>query len=94
MTREEEWMKRNGLKYNDSGVSIYDKTPVSIIKWKTGKPKEFGEYLVTLQDGSIQVDSWEYDVICDEEGIPFWRLYTYNVTAWCKLSDIEPYKEE
>ena len=30
----------------------------STIKWKTGKPKESGTYIVTLRFGLIEEDSW------------------------------------
>lgn len=61
----------------------------SVIKWQTGEPKEAGEYLVTTLDGLI-----DYDFFCKlSDGDLFW-VSLNNVSAWCKLSDIEPYKEE
>ena len=63
----------------------------STIKWHTRKANKQGRYLITTKtgvivyailksryDGSLQ---WYY---CNEE----------EILAWCKLSDIEPYKEE
>lgn len=63
----------------------------SKIKWRTEKATKSGRYLITTKtgvivyailksqyDGSLQ---WYY---CKEE----------EILAWCKLSDIEPYKEE
>ena len=29
----------------------------SVIKWRTGMPKEAGRYLVTLKDGTISIDN-------------------------------------
>lgn len=60
----------------------------SVIKWKTGTPKEEGEYLVTLKTlKGVIVDRLEFE----EYG---WNLATNcKVIAWCPLSDIEPYKE-
>lgn len=58
----------------------------SIIKWQTGEPKEEGRYLVTLNNNSVAYDSW---VKC---GIG-WAYFPKSVIAWCKLSDIKPYKE-
>lgn len=61
----------------------------SEIKWQTGEPKEGGYYLITTANGKIATDcfgifpnrsNWEY-------------RNKFDVKAWCKLSDIEPYKE-
>ena len=61
----------------------------SIIKWQKGKPNEEGEYLVQLKYGHIRINSWEkfndhYQWVC----------FNREIVAWCKLSDIEPYKDE
>lgn len=64
----------------------------SVIKWQTGEPTEEREYLVSLEDGSVCRDEWRKLYFGDEK-----QCWVYNegeVTAWCKLSDIEPYKEE
>ena len=64
----------------------------SVIKWQTGEPKEEGEYLVSLEDGSVCRDECRKLYFGDEK-----QCWVYNegeVTAWWKLSDIEPYKEE
>lgn len=37
----------------------------SIIKWQTGKPKEEGEYLVTIVDGRITIDRWLMPFPCN-----------------------------
>ena len=62
----------------------------SVIKWQTGEPKESGAYLITTNNGQVFAD--------------YWRIFPnrsdwdyrdkFDVKAWCKLSDIEPYKEE
>ena len=64
----------------------------SVIKWQTGKPKEEGDYLTTrrLANGKVYVcynywvDNKWFAVPCENS----------TTIAWCKLSDIEPYKEE
>lgn len=60
----------------------------SVIKWQTGKPKVKGSYIITTDEGTIALASFYPDNSSDVE---FFRIC---VTAWCKLSDIEPYKEE
>ena len=60
----------------------------SVIKWQTGEPKESGAYLITTNNGQVFAD--------------YWRIFPnrsdwdyrdkFDVKAWCKLSDIEPYK--
>ena len=61
----------------------------STIKWHKGEPKEIGEYIVTTLDGLI-----DYDVVYrHSDGDLFWGFYD-NILAWCKLSNIEPYKDE
>ena len=60
----------------------------STIKWQTGAPNEPGQYIVTTWDGLV-----DYDVAYrNRDGYLFCGFYN-NVLAWCKLSDIEPYKE-
>lgn len=62
----------------------------SLIKWKTGDPKEDGEYLVSLEDGSVCRDEWR-ELYCEDD-IKCWVYNEGEVTAWCKLSDIKSYK--
>jgi hypothetical protein len=60
----------------------------SKIKWQTGIPTKRGRYILSIK-GSKKID------------IDNWSVYTKNwyhynnthVIAWCKLSDIESYKE-
>jgi hypothetical protein len=59
----------------------------SIVHWQTGKPKESSAYIVTLRFGLIEEDWWN-------NIIQRWTRNKGEVIAWCKLSDIEPYKEE
>ena len=70
----------------------------STIQWQHGEPKEEGNYLVSLLDGRIEVDKWLIPLIpesmWDEEDVPVWEKNDEEVVAWCKLSDIKPYKEE
>ena len=60
----------------------------SVIKWQTGIPEECGSYIVTTDEGTVVIASFYNEYSPDVE---FFRIC---VTAWCKLSDIEPYKEE
>ena len=67
----------------------------SVIKWQTGKPRKEGSYLVTTIFGHVTSDNWMKKY--NEGGSYYdWSLYNgyKEVRAWCKLSDIEPYKEE
>ena len=62
----------------------------SKIQWQTGFPNIEGEYLVTEDNGNITVDYW-----CVLEHYQYWAQHRDDeIMAWCKLSDIEPYKEE
>lgn len=61
----------------------------SVIKWQTDLPDIEGEYLVTEDTGEITADCW-----CVLEHYQYWAQHRDSeVIAWCKLSDIEPYKE-
>lgn len=60
----------------------------SQIKWQTGEPKVKGSYIITTDEGTIALASFYPDNSSD---VDFFRIC---VTAWCKLSDIEPYKKE
>ena len=59
----------------------------SVIKWQTGEPLYVGMYITTLRNGDISYDCWSVD----KYGIKRW-VKQERVVAWCKLSDIEPYK--
>ena len=61
----------------------------SVIKWQTGEPKESGAYLITTYRGNVFVDYWR--VFPDKSDWDY--RDKFDVIAWCKLSDIEPYKE-
>lgn len=66
----------------------------SKIKWHTGKPKEECECLVTLKDGYVVFN--EYCCFTDSDGNEdfFWSRWDGDdIIAWCKISDIKPYKE-
>ena len=61
----------------------------SVIKWRTGEPNMEGEYLVTEANGNVDTDCW-----VASEHYPYWVGHRDDeVVAWCKVSDIEPYKE-
>ena len=61
----------------------------SIVKWQTGEPKKSGTYLVTIRGKySIFVQSAQFGVFTG------WGYFKpEEIIAWCKLSDIKPYKE-
>ena len=62
----------------------------SIINWQTGDPKENDVYLVTTSSNIIRTAYW------NNSGwlLNYLSFSTLKIKAWCKLSDIEPYKEE
>jgi hypothetical protein len=61
----------------------------SVIKWQTGEPKEEGDYLVSLKNGCVRSDG--FGVF----GRKKWFVFNSDfILAWCKMSDIEPYKEQ
>jgi hypothetical protein len=62
----------------------------SKIKWQTGEPKENGIYLVTTSSNIVRTSYWNNGCWLINN-LPF---STLKIKAWCKLSDIKPYKEE
>lgn len=64
----------------------------STIEWQTGKPTQFGTYLVTTAEGFIDIDIW-YAYANSEDWYEYGSDNSEKVRAWCKLSDIEPYKD-
>ena len=62
----------------------------SIIKWKIGEPKESGIYIVTTSRNIVRTSYWNNGCWLINN-LPF---STLKIKAWCKLSDIEPYKDE
>ena len=60
----------------------------SVIKWQKGIPTEMGRYIITKSDGKVRTIYFQPKDIVDLD------YFEIVVTAWCKLSDIEPYKEE
>ena len=108
MTREEEILNDQNLScYVDKkrgwineafldGVLWADSRPCeTFIKWQTGEPKEEGTYLAVYE-----IDEYRNDVITLIRSRSKWMNFFFGevdkkrVTAWCKFSDIEPYKEE
>lgn len=67
------------------------KKKYSIIHWETGDPKETAHCLVCTYSGNVKVLTWIPTIKC-------WVAHGlekhYDVIAWCKLSEIKPYKEE
>lgn len=60
----------------------------SVINWQTGEPKESGRYIVTECDGHVTTINFQPKELVDVD------YFNSVVKAWCKLSDIEPYKED
>lgn len=66
----------------------------SVIKWHTGEPKENDVYFVSLKLGSsvtTTILNYYRGVWLNFKSSVFPSEY---VIAWCKLSNIKPYKEE
>lgn len=62
----------------------------SIIHWQVGEPKESGFYLVHTKSGYTLIDHY----IVPARNYILGNVDKSEVTAWCKISDIQPYKEE
>lgn len=60
----------------------------SVIKWQTGEPKENGIFLVTTRRNIVRTSYWNNGCWLIND-LPF---STLKIKAWCKLSDIHPYK--
>ena len=67
----------------------------SIINWQTGNPKHDGLYIVTIFDFAQKINICR---ILERVGYKWMNgsieVRECNIKAWCKLSDIEPYKED
>ena len=68
----------------------------SLIKWRTGVPKENGIYIVTY---GYHENGVRYTTCLKRDGY-YWYDFAgidvigiYHIIAWCPLSEIEPYKE-
>lgn len=66
------------------------KRGLSAVKWQIGVPKESGMYLVTIKG------KYSIFVQCAQFGcLTGWSYFKpEEIIAWCKLSDIKPYKEK
>ena len=79
----------NGLTLEEAKeIIMNNKRPTeSVIKWRTGEPKEKGDYLVSLKNGCVKFDNF---------GIIGEKWFVFNsdfILAWCPISEIKPYKE-
>lgn len=61
----------------------------SVIKWNTGEPKEIGNYLVSVKVSNHLLVTTDFYL---RKG--GWSLWNDYITAWCKLDDINPYKQQ
>lgn len=67
----------------------------SVVEWQTGNPTEEGECIVTLDNGVVTYDEYCCATDGDGDDMFFWRYWDEDkVVAWCKLSNIKPYKEK
>lgn len=62
----------------------------TIIKWQKGEPKEKGSYIVSIKE--LDANYVTCAVYVHETGWCHWKKG--KIVAWCKLSDIEPYKDK
>lgn len=66
-----------------------------VIKWKIGEPKHDGVYIVTTFDSVQKINICR---ILEKVGYRWMNgsmeVRECNIKAWCKLSDIKPYKEK
>lgn len=60
----------------------------SEINWQTGLPKEKGIYLVTTDEETVCSTSFHPE---EEVDIDY---FAFCITAWCKLTDIKPYRSK
>ena len=69
----------------------------SVIKWRTGEPKEGGWYCVSVKTrySNLHVDvDYRNISISNDDDDDYWDAYKDDdVIAWCPLSEIQPYKE-
>lgn len=61
-----------------------------VIKWQKGEPKERGSYIVYIK--GLDSNYVTCAVYVHETGWCHWKKE--EIIAWCKLSEIEPYKEK
>lgn len=66
----------------------------SVIKWQTGEPKEEGFYLVTFCYSNNRKKGITKAEWYNKHWFIGLNYPQEEITAWCKLADIEPYKEE
>ena len=57
------------------------------------RDKKVGEYIVTLSDGTGTVSLDYYSRPCYDGKLKPMNYTKDSIVAWCKLSEIEPYKE-
>ena len=66
----------------------------SVIKWKTGEAKHDDVYIVTTFDSVQKINICR---ILEKVGYRWMdgsmEVRECDIKAWCKLSDIKPYKE-
>ena len=64
----------------------------SKINWQKGCPEQSGNYIVTMSTGEVTVKEFynPYTSHCYWEGVE----ENDEVIAWCKISDVEPYKPD
>ena len=68
----------------------FDSKTQSCIKWQTGEPTESGSYLASIKG----IESYFVTCVIYNRLTGWCHWKKEKIVAWCKLSDIEPYKEE
>lgn len=67
------------------------------IPWQTGDPKEEGDYLVVVHGKRVEFDRLHaYDDIKNgriEKAYSWKKNFASNITAWCHINKIKPYKK-
>lgn len=61
----------------------------SVVEWQTGEPKGNGIYLVTTSAETVIIAWWNGTSWLINN-----QSFDIKYKAWCKLSDIEPYKNK
>lgn len=86
------WMSKCASLQQEVDVLNEKLANASVIKWQTGEPKENDVYFVSLVFGNSEVTT----LLNYYRGV--WLNFKSSefpsefVIAWCKLSNIEPYK--
>lgn len=77
-------IKAAGYKWNAETKTL-EKLHTQKISWHTGIPENLGDYLVSLSDGRVSIDTYL-------ESTKHWDRYSADqIVAWRPVDEIEPY---